>query len=224
MNSDALGELRSRLSMTEIEVKITNSTPTQQSTYSSNLSKSPVNITSIASNIQHQQNIPSPSPPLSSLSSASSAASPPTSASSTGLRIIKEASVVSELNHTSISKAQPNENSTNNKKSRKNKTPVACRSQQQKKVSASKPPSLNKDVSVLSAGGTNFILSTNRHKEHRMDMIADKSSSANVLSTGPSTVPVNPEVNGFPPPPAGTGIKSYSDFMRNLAAKYNNNE
>ena len=223
MNSDTLGELRSRLSMTDIEVKITNSTPVPQSNYSSSIPRSPVNLPSVAPGLQISHNIPSPSSPLSSLSSASSTSSPPTASANTntGLRIIKEASIIGELSQVTASKSQSIGNISVSKKSRKSKTPVACRSQQ-RKVSTLKAPISNKDLPNLTSGGINFNLNNTHLKEHGMDMIADKTSNSNTLST--PNMSSAADINGLPLPPPNTGIKSYSDFMRNLAAKYNNNE
>ena len=223
MNFDTLGELRSRLSMTDIEVKITNSTPVSQSNHSSNISRSPVNVPSVASSFHLRQNIPSPSPPLSSLSSASSTSSPPTISSNTGLRIIKEASLVGEQSLFSSQKVQQTGNSAISKKSRKSKTPVACRGQQRKTASA-KPTCSDKDISVIPSGGSNLNLATLHLKDRSIDMIAEKTSNINKLSTGAPNMSNNADINGLPLPPPNTGIKSYSDFMRNLAAKYNNNE
>ena len=225
MNSDTLGELRSRLSMTDIEVKITNSTPAPQSNYSSNISRSPVNLPSVASGLQLNHNIPSPSSPLSSLSSASSTSSPPTASANTntGLRIIKEASLVGEISQVTASKPQNIGSISVSKKSRKSKTPVACRSQQ-RKVSSLKSSISNKDISNISSGGSNFNISNTHLRDRGMDMIAERTSNSNTLPTGAPNMSSTADINGLPLPPPNTGIKSYSDFMRNLAAKYNNNE
>ena len=222
MNSDALGELRSRLSMTDIEVKITNSA--SQPNYSSNPQRSPVHGISVSSGLQLNQNIPSPSSPLSSLSPNSSTSSPPTAGSNTGLRIIKEASLVGDVSQASPFKTQQIGNTSINKKGRKSKTPVPCRSQQ-RKISNSKSASSNRDVTSISSGGSSLNF-TNIHNKDRggMDMIAEKISNTNALSAGAPNMSNTSDINGLPLPPPNTGIKSYSDFMRNLAAKYNNNE
>ena len=125
MDSDAIGELRSRLSMTDIEVKITNAAPpSSQSNYPSNISRSPINGPSAACGLQSNQNIPSPSSPLSSLSSHSSNSSPPTANSNTGLRIIKEASLVGDASQISSPKTYQVGNTSVSKKSRKSKKMV----------------------------------------------------------------------------------------------------
>ena len=221
MNSDTLGELRSRLSMTDIEVKITN--PASQSNYASNISRSPVNGANLVSTLQSNQNIPSPSSPLSSLSSASSTSSPPTASANAGLRIIKEASVTSESNQVPSPKALKLEGNSANKKSRKNKTPIACRGQQ-RKVATSKASNPAKDIPTLSAIGNNFNISNIHLKDRGMDMIAEKSTNSSTFPTGAPNMSNSGDTNGLPMPPGNPGIKSYSDFMRNLAAKYNNNE
>ena len=223
MNSDTLGELRSRLSMTDIEVKISNPASASQNNYSSNISKSPVNGAAITSGLQSNQNIPSPTSPLSSLSSASSTSSPPTASSNLGLRIIKEASLNSEINQATSPKIPKLDNNSANKKSRKSKTPIACRGQI-RKVSPSKSTNPTKDISTLSSVGTNFNISNIHLKDRGMDMIAEKTTSSNTFPTGVPNMANSGDTNGLPLPPPNPGIKSYSDFMRNLAAKYNNNE
>ena len=223
MNSDTLGELRSRLSMTDIEVKITNPASASQSNYSSNISRSPVNISNSTSGLQSNPNIPSPSSPLSSLSSASSTSSPPTASANVGLRIIKEASLNSEINQATSSKVSKLDNNSASKKSRKSKTPIACRGQP-RKISASKSSHLTKDISTISSVGTSFNISNIHLKDRGMDMIAEKTTNSSTFPTGSSNMSNSADTNGLPLPPPNPGIKSYSDFMRNLAAKYNNNE
>ena len=226
MDSDAIGELRSRLSMTDIEVKITNAAPpSSQSNYPSNISRSPINGPSAACGLQSNQNIPSPSSPLSSLSSHSSNSSPPTANSNTGLRIIKEASIVADASQISSPKTYQVGNTSVSKKSRKSKTPVACRNQQ-KKVTAPKSTNSIKDSTSISSVGGVLNLTNIYGKDRGMDMIAEKNPNTNnTLSTGGPNMSHNiTDSNGLPLPPPSTGIKSYSDFMRNLAAKYNNNE
>ena len=53
-----------------------------------------------------------------------------------------------------------------------------------------------------------------------------ESSKAMTKLTAPAApgVAEGASIMGLPPPPPGTGFKSYSDYMRSLAAKYNNNE
>merc|ERR1711936_129665 len=55
------------------------------------------------------------------------------------------------------------------------------------------------------------------------DMIAEKTTNS-TFPTGASTMSNSGDANGLSLPPPNPGIKSYSDFMRNLAAKYNNND
>ena len=222
MNSDTLGELRSRLSMTDIEVKITNPTPAPQTNYSSNISRSPVNGVGFSSGLQSSQNIPSPSSPLSSLSSTSPTSSPPTASANTGIRIIKEASVTVESNQALSQKPLNFGNSVGSKKSRKSKTPIACRGQQ-RKVSASKSVNSTNNISSILSVGNNFNISNIHLKDRGMDMIAEKTTNS-TFPTGASTMSNSGDANGLSLPPPNPGIKSYSDFMRNLAAKYNNNE
>ena len=88
-----------------------------------------------------------------------------------------------------------------NKKSRKNKTPVF---RQQRRPS--------------SGGEENTSPISPKMQEQRA------SSSPESPLTSEAEKRTLPVVNEPPLPPPPGGIKSYSDFMRSLAAKYNNNE
>ena len=89
------------------------------------------------------------------------------------------------------------------KKSRKSKTPI-CRSQ--RKLQLTEDSKLESQIAGKFAESVLM-----RSKE--MELAEKKGPKAS-----PEAVP------GLPPPPPGTGFKSYSDYMRSLAAKYNNNE
>ena len=88
-----------------------------------------------------------------------------------------------------------------NKKSRKSKTPVF---RQQRRPS--------------SGGEENQSPQSPKMQDHRAS-----SSPESPVTSEVEKRPL-PTVNEPPLPPPPGGIKSYSDFMRSLAAKYNNNE
>ena len=94
-------------------------------------------------------------------------------------------------------------NPNTNKKSRKNKTPIF---RQQRRPS--------------SGGEENQNPISPKMQEHR----ASSSPESPVTSEATPEKRPLPIVNEPPLPPPPGGIKSYSDFMRSLAAKYNNNE
>ena len=92
---------------------------------------------------------------------------------------------------------------SNGKKSRKNKTPVF---RQQRRPSS---------------GGEDNNSNSPKINEHRASSNSPESPNR---STVEEKRPLQPLINEPPLPPPPGGIKSYSDFMRSLAAKYNNNE
>ena len=93
-----------------------------------------------------------------------------------------------------------------NKKSRKNKTPVF---RQQRRPSS---------------GGEENISNGNLSPKNIIENRASSSPESPIASEAEKRTSAALLINEPPLPPPPGGIKSYSDFMRSLAAKYNNNE
>jgi hypothetical protein len=101
---------------------------------------------------------------------------------------------------------------TSSKKSRKNKTPVFRQQQQQQQQRRA-----SSDQDQTTSGGPVSPIKP----EQRASSSPETAVTASMEAKKPQTSVL---INEPPLPAPPGGITSYSDFMRSLAAKYNNNE